>query len=117
MPQNADIPGIDLDAIERRWSTDGGMGNPRGAEDYTDAGCRIFAEHGFRDVPALIARIRELEASTRVIHDKMKLEAEEMKRLLDGPGFSPKAYDETHGRFKAYFDAWTELDRHSRAVR
>ncbi|WKW86326.1 hypothetical protein SEA_BUDSKI_47 [Gordonia phage Budski] len=61
MSQSADISGIDLDVIERRWSTDGGMGNPRGAEDYTDAGCRIFAEHGFRDVPALIARIRTLK--------------------------------------------------------
>ncbi|QDH92360.1 hypothetical protein SEA_SPOOKY_94 [Gordonia phage Spooky] len=52
---------IDLDAIEARWSTYGGMGSPRGAEDYTDAGCRIFAEHGFRDVPALVSRVRELE--------------------------------------------------------
>lgn len=55
------MPELDLDAIEARWSTNGGMGNPRGAEDYTDAGCRIFAEHGFRDVPELVARVRELE--------------------------------------------------------
>lgn len=58
---------LDLDAIANRWSTYGGMGNPRSADDYTDVGCRIFAEHGFRDVPALVARVRELEQKiTRV---------------------------------------------------
>ena len=55
------MPELDLAAIANRWSTYGGMGNPRSADDYTDAGCRIFAEHGFRDVPALVARVRELE--------------------------------------------------------
>ncbi|AXQ64753.1 hypothetical protein HOV03_gp44 [Gordonia phage Asapag] len=104
MPQNAGVSKINLEAI-----TDDVAMAARSPE---------MARHVALDhTPHLIARIRELEASTRVIHDKMKLEAEEMKRLLDGPGFSPKAYDETHGRFKAYFDAWTELDRHSRVVR
>lgn len=54
---------LDLEAIAARWCEYGGMGNPRSADDYTDAGCRILAEHGFRDIPALIARVRELEAA------------------------------------------------------
>jgi len=45
----------DREAIARRWSTDGGMGNPRSADDYTDSGCRLLAEHAFRDVAALLA--------------------------------------------------------------
>jgi hypothetical protein len=50
---------MELAAIAARWSEYGGMGNPHSADDYTDAGCRIFAEHGFRDVPALLAVLRE----------------------------------------------------------
>lgn len=34
---------------------DEGMGNPRSADDYTDAGCRVLAEHAFRDIAALLA--------------------------------------------------------------
>lgn len=49
----------DLAAIHRRWSTYGGMGNPRGAEDYTDAGCRVLAEHAFRDVNDLLHYIEQ----------------------------------------------------------
>lgn len=49
----------DLDVIARRWSTYGGMGNDRSAADYSDAGCRILAEHGFRDANALLAALRE----------------------------------------------------------
>lgn len=85
---------IDLDAIEARWrSTYGGMGSPRVAEDYTDAGCRIFAEHGFRDVPALVSRVRELEAErdedTRVMNalrrqrDAAERKVERLHEVLD----------------------------------
>lgn len=34
----------------RIWRTD----YDRGAHDYTDAGCRILAEHAFRDIPRLL---------------------------------------------------------------
>ncbi|QDK02845.1 hypothetical protein SEA_SQUIDDLY_95 [Gordonia phage Squiddly] len=63
------MPELDLAAIANRWSTYGGMGNPRSADDYTDAGCRIFAEHGFRDVPALVSRVRELEAREKRVRE------------------------------------------------
>jgi hypothetical protein len=52
----------DLDAIRRRWSTYGGMGNPRSADDSTDTGCRVLAEHAFRDVNELLPIIAGLEA-------------------------------------------------------
>ncbi|WIC40242.1 hypothetical protein SEA_HOLLIDAY_47 [Gordonia phage Holliday] len=100
MSQNAGVSKLDLEAIEARQLA---------ADASIDRGQWDHVAESQADVPALIARIRELEGSTRVIHDKMKHEAEEMKRLLDGPGFSSKAYDETHGKFKAYFDAWREL--------
>ncbi len=44
-----------LSAIRRRWSPNGGMGNDRRADDYTDPGCRILAEQAFRDVAHLLA--------------------------------------------------------------
>jgi hypothetical protein len=37
-------------AIARRWQTT----HDRGAHDYTDAGCRILAEHAFRDIAFLL---------------------------------------------------------------
>lgn len=40
----------DLAAIRQRWSTE----YDRGAHDYEDAGCRVLAEHAFRDVPLLL---------------------------------------------------------------
>lgn len=49
------------DNIARRWSTDGGMGNTRSDEDYTDEGCRILVKHAFVDVQVLLGRIAELE--------------------------------------------------------
>ncbi|WP_065631592.1 hypothetical protein [Gordonia sp. UCD-TK1] len=64
------MTGLDLDAIANRWSTHGGMGNPRSADDYTDAGCRIYAEHGFRDVLTLVARVRELEDAIARVKDE-----------------------------------------------
>ncbi len=58
-----DVPVIDrvppveetLRAVRHRWSTYGGMGNAKGADDYTDAGCRLLAEHAFRDVAYLLS--------------------------------------------------------------
>lgn len=52
-------------AIERRWSTNGGLGNGRSADDYDDAGCRIIAGHGFRDVDTLLSTVRELQAELK----------------------------------------------------
>lgn len=48
----------ELEAIYRRWSTD----YDRGAHDYTDAGCRVLAEHAFRDIHTLLARCAAKEA-------------------------------------------------------
>ena len=43
--------------IAKRWRTD----YDRSAADYTDAGCRVLAEHGFRDVAALLAALTRLQ--------------------------------------------------------
>ena len=51
-----------LAEIERRWSPNGGMDNPRSADDYTDAGCRMLAEHAFRDVSLLLRALRDARA-------------------------------------------------------
>lgn len=44
-------------AIAKRWTSM----YDRGAHDYTDAGCRVLAEHGFRDVNDLLDTIDRLE--------------------------------------------------------
>ncbi|OZE04369.1 hypothetical protein CH249_25900 [Rhodococcus sp. 05-2255-3B1] len=70
---------LDLDTIERRWSADGGTGNPRSADDYTEAGCRVFAQYAFAEVPTLVARIRELEAEIvrrKVINTLSRMKAD-----------------------------------------
>lgn len=46
----------DLTEVRRRWSTLPGGG----ADAYTDAGCRVLAEHAFRDVPELLAEVDRL---------------------------------------------------------
>lgn len=46
-----------LDSIRARWDTS----HDRGADDYTDEGCRVLAEAAFRDVPALLAEIERLQ--------------------------------------------------------
>src|SRR3954468_10820122 len=70
----------DLDAISRRWY----MGYDRGAHDYTDAGCRVLAEHGFADVAALLAecsRLREqLDAARQALRG---IDSFEKRRLID----------------------------------
>jgi hypothetical protein len=53
----------DRDEIRARWSRDGGMGNERSEEDYTDAGCRILARAAFKDVAALLAALEAAEAA------------------------------------------------------
>ena len=55
----------DIDSIRRRWSTDGGMGNERSADDYTDAGCRILAQQAFRDVNELLAVVAAVQDVVR----------------------------------------------------
>lgn len=45
-----------LEAIALRWSTI----HDRGAHDYTDAGCRVLAEHAFRDVASLLTEVEQL---------------------------------------------------------
>src|SRR3954447_13773513 len=55
----------DFAAISRRWY----MGYDRGAHDYTDAGCRVLAEHGFRDVHSLLAECERLRAFSKRAND------------------------------------------------
>lgn len=57
------VPDIDVQAIRRRWSTY----HDRSADDYTDAGCRVLAEHAFRDVPALLAENDRLRSALRSV--------------------------------------------------
>lgn len=59
----SDAPGTNAEreAIERRWSTH----HDRGAYDYTDGGCRILAEHAFRDVAALLAALEAAHDALR----------------------------------------------------
>lgn len=62
-----------VDAIRVRWS----MHYNRGAHDYTDEGCRVLAEHGFRDVNALLAALaRERERTTALARRMGQAEAE-----------------------------------------
>lgn len=42
-------------AIRRRWSRDGGMGNDRSDEDYTDEGCRLLLRVAWDDIDVLLA--------------------------------------------------------------
>lgn len=51
---------LDLAAIDRQWSADGGMGT-RSDADYSHEGCRTLTRMAFRDIPRLIALVRELE--------------------------------------------------------
>ena len=50
----------ELDAIRRRWSRDGGMGNERSEEDYNDVSCRALARYGFDDVNVLLSLVDSL---------------------------------------------------------
>lgn len=68
---------LDLAVIGRLWSRDGGMGNERSEEDYSDEGCRVLARHAFRDVNDLLAEVRELrESRERAIRWAVHLENE-----------------------------------------
>jgi DNA polymerase III psi subunit len=58
-----------IGAIRARWSRNGGMGNGRSDEDYTDAGCRILARAAFRDFPLLDAEVRALRAELSACRD------------------------------------------------
>lgn len=72
----------DVPAIARRWHTYHG----RGAHDYTDAGCRILAEHAFRDMPALVARVTDLETRLQRVSNSYaswQLEAKDEKERLE----------------------------------
>jgi hypothetical protein len=55
------VPAFDLSGVKRRWSTY----HDRGAHDYNDVGCRVLAEHAFRDVPALLDEIERLKRELR----------------------------------------------------
>jgi hypothetical protein len=75
-------PTNDLDAIQRRWSTDGGMGNDRSADDYTDAGCRVLAEAAFRDVPSLVAELRQARADAERLSDALGVAMAEKAAII-----------------------------------
>jgi hypothetical protein len=49
-----DNGGLDLDAVSRRWSRNGSMGEERTDEDYTDAGCRILLQSAWQDLDLLM---------------------------------------------------------------
>ena len=70
-------------AIERRWSNYGGMGNGRDADDYTDAGCRLFAQYAFADMPILAAAVRVRDQTIADLRGELTLFAVRVKSVAD----------------------------------
>jgi hypothetical protein len=52
-PETTAFDEVSVADINRRWHTF----HDRGAHDYTDEGCRVLAEHAFRDIPVLLAEL------------------------------------------------------------
>jgi len=56
-----DPPGaIDLDALSRRWSHVGPMGEERTDQDYNDQGCRTLLQQAWQDLDVLLRAAKTL---------------------------------------------------------
>lgn len=83
----------DVSAIQRRWSTE----YDRQASDYTDAGCRVLAEHAFADVAVLLAQVQRLTEARN--------EAVELLRGARPDSFDPALRRTWGRRRRAFIDA------------